>query len=433
MLHRTLAVSLLSALVAAPIATLAQSNGTENYYFPPKLVKRGTAATPIVGPGTVVVKVLVNADGSFKVEDIIRSTNHGNDAAAKEIAQTSTYRAATRGGKPIVAFYDFTLKFTGTSVSSSGDEGELAGLERMIKAGNYAGAKAGLTTYTAAHPDDKPARIDLGVALTFLGDYQGATAAYDAAGTIPANYRAVAGKAYAERAVSLTGAKDYAGAVAAAKRSVELSPNVATYNTLGFAELGAGDFENSIRDLEKARDLAVAAKVSAHDRALIESNLASAYIGAGNLDGAKSAAAEATKLDPAVTGAQVAIASYYAKKGKELADSGKQLEAAGSYEQAALAAPGAAVTMYVNAAFSYLNVKPKPENAKAKADADKALAIDPNSAGANFAAGIALANDGKNTEALAFLNRAEASAKSGNDPNLTAGIQAAIKQVGGGK
>lgn len=87
--------------------------------------------------------------------------------------------------------------------------------------------------------------------------------------------------------------------------------------------------------------------------------------------------------------------------------------------------------MYVNAAFSYLNAKPQPDNAKAKADADKALAIDANGAPANFAAGIALANDGKSAEAMTYLRRAEAAAKAGTDANLTASIQAAIKQLGG--
>ncbi len=428
MSYRWIAASLVAAAVALPAAAFSESAAD---YTPPQLVKRGTATTPIAGPGKVILKVLVNPDGSFKVQDIIQSTNHADDAAAREIAQNSTYRPAKRGGKPVLAFYDFTLKFVGSGVTSSGDEGTLAGYERMIRAGNYSGAKQGLGGYLAAHPGDKTAQLYLGIANTFLLDYHGAAAAFDASGTIPSNYRAVAAKAYAEDAVTRTNAKDYAGATASAKRSVELSPGVATYNTLGFAELGGGDFAGSVRDFVKARDLAVAEKVSAHERALILSNLTSAQLGAGNLDAAKAAASEAAKLDPSVTGAQVALAGYYAQKGREAADAGKQIEAAGWYEQAAQAAPSAAVTMYVNAAFSYLNAKPQPDNAKAKADADKALAIDANGAPANFAAGIALANDGKSAEAMTYLRRAEAAAKAGTDANLTASIQAAIKQLGG--
>ena len=431
MLHRTIAASLLSVACALPCASLAQSNGTENYYSPPKLVKRGLPQSPIAGPGTVVVKVLVNADGSFKVQDVIRSTNHGNDAAAKEIAEHSSYRPATRGGKPVVAFYDFTLKFSASSVSSGGDEGTLAGFERMIRAGNFSGAKDGLVQYVAAHPDDKTAQVDLGVAATFLLDYPRAAAAFDAAGTIPANYRTVAGKAYAEHAAGLATAKEYPAAIAAGRRAVELSPGVSTYNALGFAELGSGDSASAIKDLGKARELAADAKAPVRDRALIASNVTSAYLAAGQIDAAKTSAAEAAKLDPTVTGAQGAFLSYYVKKAKESADAGKQLDAAAAYEQAAQAVPSAAGTMYANAAFSYLSAKPSPENLKAKADADKALAIDANNAAANFAAGIALANDGKNTEALTFLHRAETLAKAGNDPGLTSNIQSALKQLSG--
>ena len=431
MVHRTLAASLVCFAFALPLAAFAQSDGAENTYVPPKLLTRGVPASPIAGPGTVIVKVLVNPNGSFSVEGVIRSTNHANDAAAKEIAKNSTYRPATRGGKPILAFYDFTLKFSGASVSSGGDEGTLAGLERMTAAGNASGAKAGLAAYIAAHPDDRAAQADLGVANTLLPDYPAAVAAFDAAGSIPAKYRAVAGKAYAEHAVSLANSKKYPAAIAAAKRSVELSPGVATYDALGFAELGAGDAASAIRDLEKARESAAAGHASAHDRALIASNVTSAYLAAENLEAAKSAAAEAAKLDPAATGARVAFASYYAKKAQELDDSGRQLEAAAAYEQAAEAAPSAATTMYANAAFSYLRVKPEPANGKAKVDADKALALDANSAAANFAAGIALANQGKNADALTFLRRAETSAKAGIEPRLTASIQAAIQQLSG--
>jgi tetratricopeptide (TPR) repeat protein len=433
MFHRQIAASLVLVAFGMPLAALAQSTGTESYYVPPKMLKRGVPRSPIAGPGTVIVKVLVNPDGSFKVQDVIGSTNHADDTAAKEIAQNSTYRAATRGGKPVLAFYDFTLKFTAASVSSGGDEGTLPGLERMLRAGNFSGAKDGLAGYLSAHPDDKQAHVDLGVANTFLLDYRAAVAAFDAAGTLPANYRPVAGKAYAEYAVAQTNAKAYPSAIAAAQRSVELSPSLATYNTLGYAELVSGDAASAVRDLSKARALAAAGNAPAHDRALIVGNLASAYVGAGNIEGAKSAAAEVAKLDPSATGAQVAVASYYEKRGKEFAAAGKQLDAAAAYEEGAQAAPSVAGTLYVAAAFSYLNAKPQPENAKAKADADKALAIDANSAPANFAAGIALANDGKNTEALTFLHRAEASAKTGTDAGLSSNIQAAIKQLGDGK
>jgi len=83
---------------------------------------------------------------------------------------------------------------------------------------------------------------------------------------------------------------------------------------------------------------------------------------------------------------------------------------------------------------SYLNLKPKPDNDKAKADADKALAVAPDNAVANYAAGIALANQaGKSKDALVYLNKADASAKSGNDTSLATAIENAIKQLNGTK
>ena len=112
---------------------------------------------------------------------------------------------------------------------------------------------------------------------------------------------------------------------------------------------------------------------------------------------------------------------------------GKFAEGATAYEQAATAAPSQAVSSYVGVAFAYLKMKPNPSNEKAKSDADRALALDPTNAQANFAAGLALAQSGKSKDALAYLEKADASAKSGNDASLTAAIESVIKQLGGSK
>ncbi len=71
----------------------------------------------------------------------------------------------------------------------------------MIGAGNYSGAKGGLNAVYRGAPGRQAAHVDLGVANAFLLDYPAAAAAFDAAGPIPENYRAVAGKAYAEDAI----------------------------------------------------------------------------------------------------------------------------------------------------------------------------------------------------------------------------------------
>lgn len=423
------------ALGAAPAMA---ASGTENYYTPPKLKTQGKSTTPVTGPGTVVVKVLVAKTGSAKVQGIIRSSNHGDDAAALEIARTSTYRPAVRGVLAQTAFYDFTLKFAGkgsAATSDSGGGGGLATYEREIRAGNYAGAQSGLSAYVAGHPTDATAQLDLGIASAYLNDATAAAAAFGKAGTIPESYKPLAAKAYNDAAGEAYRKKDYAVAVVAAKRAVELVPGPFSYNTLGAAEDAANDHTAAIADLEKARSLAAGdASFKPTDRAHLDVNLVAAYLGAGKPELAKPLLDEIAKLDPTNTGAQLYFANYYSKNASDLVNAGKFSEGAAAYEQAAAVAPSQAVGSYVSAAFAYLKTKPNPANDKAKADADRALAIAPNDASANFAAGYALANQpGKTKDALVFLNKADASAKTGTDASLTAAIENVIKQLNGTK
>jgi tetratricopeptide (TPR) repeat protein len=425
-----------AASVVALFAPLAASadNGTENYYFPPKLAKQGTSQTPITGPGQVIVKVLVNPDSSFTVSGVIRSTNHGDDQTALEIAKSSKYVPATRGGKKIVAFYDFTLKFTASGASSS-ESSEASGLgqyERELRAGNYTGAATGLKGYVTAHPSDAHGQLDLAVADTYLNDYAAAAAAFGNAGDIPANYKAVAAKAYVEDAVSLLNAKDYQNSLVAAKHATAFAPGFATYDTQGMAELGSGDATAALADLQKAHDLAKA-DVPAKSRAANDLHLMQAYLATGNVDGAKKLQTEALGVNPeSKADSETVFANYYVKQAQADESAGKFPDAAALYEQAASVAPSQAGLLYGNAAFSYLKATPQPLNDKAKADADKALAADPNNAAANFAAGVALANSGKKSDALVYLNKADALAKAGNQTGIAASVEAALKQLNGG-
>lgn len=432
-----LRLSLAAAVaIAAPMPALAQS--APAYYTPPKLLTRGKNTTPVAGNGTVVVQVLVDKSGTFKVQRVVRTTNAADNAAALEIAKSSTYAPATRGTVKQTAFYDFTLKFVGTQASAS-DESEAPGGEaafgRMLRSGNYQGAKSGLVAYVQAHPDDQKAQADLGAANVFLGDYADAAAAFDKAGTLPSAVKPLASKAYAETAAAKLKTSDAPGAVAAAKRAVDLSPTFYAYNTLGLAQSQAGDPTSAIAAFESARSVGSKdSSVKPKERALVDSNLVSTYLDAGKPDEAKTVAAEAQQLDPSSQSTQSAYANYYVKQATAATKASKDAEAAALYEQAALAAPGQAAPLYAQAAVSYLNIKPTADNAKAKADADKSLALAPDGAVANFAAGVALANQaGKQKDALVFLNKADASAKTGSDPALTAAIENAIKQVGGTK
>lgn len=429
---------------------IAHAQATPTYYVPPKLATHGTNTSAIAGKGIVVVQVLVNKNRSFKVIKILHSTNKGDNAAALEIARKSTYRPASRGAQKLTAYYDYTLRFTAAGAASA-DEGSGAGaggggtasagsasaggagrFEAMLHAGNYSAAQAGLRSYVAQHPNDARGQSDLGVADTFLSDYAGAVDAFDKAGTIGPSFKSVAVKAYSEETNSLLKDNQADKAIAVGKRATELAPSAVAYNDLGNAELQVGQNTAAVTDLEKARTLAGSTpdiKPKAH--AQIDANLVAAYLATNDVQKAKAVAAEATQLDPSQSGGAGNIfANYYSKQAQTLSKAGKNGDAAAMLEQAAASAPRqAAVQLYAEAAFNYLQAQPKPENDKAKADADKALALAPDDAQANFAEGIAFANSGKSTDALTYLNKADAAAKKDNDTKLATAIENAIKQL----
>jgi hypothetical protein len=434
----------LTVLVAAagmaaflvPLAHPALGDDVE-YYTPPKMVKQGKNTTPISGDGKVVVKVLVNADGSFKVQSVISSTNHADDAAALEIAKSSTYAPASHGAKKQLAFYDYTLNFKGGGAASADDQtaGNLGQDERELRAGNYAGAQTSLKTYVLAHPGDAHAQLDLGIVDTFLNDYAGGADAFDKAGTIPATDRPIATKAYIEHAIALLNAKNFAEGLAAAKRAADFNPGFGAEDTLGVAELESGDAASSLTALQKAHDLAKSdSAVPSASRVANDIHLVQAYVATGNLTSAQASATEAESLDPkaAVTVGQV-MGAYYASKGLDASKAGKLSDAAALYLQAAGAGadPTQTAVYYDSASFAFLKMMPADDK-KAKDAADKALAANPSDASANYAEGIALADQGKKDDATAALARADSLAKAAGNTDLIAAIERAQKQLAGG-
>ncbi len=424
------------AHAATTTGKAASCSAAYNYYYPPKLIKRGTNSTAIAGPGAVIVQVLVHKDGSFKVQRVLKSSNHGDDQAALEIAQTSTYKPACKAGKTLLAFYDFTLNFAGGGTASTEAEpGELPRIERMLNAGNFSGAQSAVNDYLKAHPDDAKAELLLGIADTFLNDYESATAAFDKAGEIPQKYRSVAGKAYVESVNALVKAKKTDAAIAAAHKAVQFAPGFATYNILGIAEYSSNQYAIAATDFEKAREAAAKSDsgASAALRAQIDLNLGAAYLNAGNVDAGLKAIAEANQLDPSVAkNGDVLIANYYVSQAKPKIDAKKYGDAAELLEKAALAAPSQAAGLYAQASSYYL-LGDKPDNAKALADADKALALDANSTMALYAKGIAFANNGKTKDALDYLQKADDAAKKSGDTAFAGKIEDQIKRLKGGR
>jgi tetratricopeptide (TPR) repeat protein len=425
---RIVAFAALTA-VAVPVAATAQV-GT--FFVYPKLISRGTSTAPIAGKGTVTVKVFVHANGTIVPPTAVsKSTNPGDNAAALQIARTSKYKPATRDAKPVDAYYTFTLKFTGSAAVDITDPNQNADLKKiatMERAGNYAGAKSELRTYLQAKPDDEQANLLLAVAYAFTDDSVNAAKAFDKAGSVPPNDLALALTAYQNASSAAIKANDYTTAEALASKAIALRPTATGYDMRGTAEYDAKQYDAAIGDLEKARELANTQKSSSQNLAIIDTNLAASYFGAGQPEKGLAVAQEAQRADPSLTTIQGPIALYYDSKAHSDVADGKPADAIADYEAGAAAAPRFATQLYVKAANVYANDKPVDWK-KVKAEADKALAVNPADVQANYVAGTALANDNDPKNALIYLNKAQASVTSSTDPALVVQITAAIKQL----
>jgi tetratricopeptide (TPR) repeat protein len=424
----TCGASFATALFCTSFATALAQNGTENYYFPAKIVTLGKSSLPVSGHGKVIVKVLVHADGSFVVANVIRSTDPADNAVALDIAKHSTYHPATRGPakKPETSFYDFAVDFNEGAAAQSGS-GPLDEYESQLRAAKYADAETGLNSYLQSHPGDQKALLDLATAQIFQNDYTGAAASFDKVTTVPESDKALAATAYSQASGIAYKAKSNDLALADAKKAVAISPGPYTYNALGMAEDASGQEDVAIADLQKAHDLSSSLKSS--DRVAIDVNLATALSAAGKESQAKAVLAEIASLDPSNTAGATILANRDIKLAEDAETAGTFDAAEGYWSDAAKAAPQEAARFYAFASLDETKKK-TPSADRAKSLADMALAADPSNALANYVAGYALASKGKKTDALVYLNKAEASAKTGTDASLTAAIENLIKQLG---
>jgi tetratricopeptide (TPR) repeat protein len=432
-----------AALALAAVATFALPASAQyaTEYTPAKLTHQGKTSQPIAGSGTVIVQVQVNANGSSKAIRVIKSTNSGDNAAAMDIANHSTYRPAHRGRTPITAFYDFTLKFKGKSVASNaaapGMTGKAASIDALIRAGKYEQARTQVQSALASNPSDPTLNSELGAANYFLSNYAEAAAAFDKVPNISKEFSKVAAQSYSLAAGKLAQSNPQQ-AVAYGKKAVAMSPNGGAYYSLGVAELNAGDAQAAVADLKKSRDMAFAdPKTDAKTRVAIDSALLQAYTKAGDTANAQTTADEIRKLDPNSDAAQVVMGNQYMSQGNDASKAGKHDEAIAAYEKAAqVGGPKVAVTAYAAAALEESRLD-KPDYTKMKADADKALAISANDPLALFAEGISLygqyvqggsSNSGLKTQAVDTLNKAKAAAQAAGNFSLSLNIENFMKQ-----
>ena len=438
---RTAVAAGAAAFIGASALPAAAVYATD--YVAPKLAHQGKTSVPIAGSGSVIVKVLVKADGTFQVVNVVRSTNTGDNAAALDLAKNSTYHVGLRGGKPTTAFYDFTFKFTGKNVSggaNSGTTGAAAGtapIARLLRANNYAGAKAAATAYLASHPGDVFATSYLGLADALLGDDPGAAAAFDQVHTIPAQYRAVAAQAYSLASIQVQKSNPTL-ALTYAQKSLALHADGNGYFALGVAQLASNDPANALTNLKKARDLTTGdPKITTKEKISIDTELMQAYIANNDQANAQTMAAEIKQLDPTSNAAGRIMAQVAYDKATALTKANNYPDAIKAWEAGALAdnEPANAVTGWSQAALLMGRLE-KPDFKAMSAEADKAIAAKADDPLANYAKGVALVNlSTQNGDAAAkksgidYLNKADAEAKAANMIGLSLAIENFIKSI----
>jgi TonB family protein len=439
---RTRLVAGLSAAGLLAFALPAQAQNYSQEFQLAKVTKQGATSHNIAGSGVVTVQVQVNADGSHKAIKVLNSTNSGDNQAAMDIAQNSTYSPATRGGKPTSSFYDFKLKFNGkavvqdqeeSAVSTEAGGADTSQIDTLLHAGKYSDAIAKANSALLSSPGNPAILQMLGLAQFFNGDSQSAAATFSKVSDIKKPFQSAAAQSFAKSAVQLSGTNP-AQSLDYAHRAIEIQNDTNAKFALGVAELANKQYSDAVLSLKAAHDALNDPKMKVQ----VDQELLQAYLSQNDETDANTTASEMKSLDPSGgTLAAHAIAQHYLKLGsdayqaKDYATAEKNFAAAGE-------AGGSAddtVTAYKAAASSVLNTE-KPDVSKLKDYALKAQAAAPNDAEANFYAGVAYeysysasksADDKK--QALSYLNKADDLAKAAGNAGLSIQIEKQIKNI----
>jgi tetratricopeptide (TPR) repeat protein len=433
----------LCALAAAAALAAPANAQYANEYTPPKLLKQGSTSKAIAGSGHIVVQVQVNADGTHKATRVLSSTNPGDNAAAMDIAQTSTYTRARRGNTTVTAFYDFTLRFNGSSIAGGGGTsaasmgGSKGEIDRLLRAGKYPAAMSKAQAALQSNPGDPILNAELGSAQFFMNDDVSAAASFEKAPNLPKEFATVAAQAYQLAAAKLA-TNDPALALQYGQKAVAMAPGAGSYFALGTAELQGGNPAQAVADLKKSRDAAFAdPKTDLKSRVSIDSQLMQAYLKVGDTASATATANEIKRLDPSSDAAQTIAGNQYMVKANAESKAGNHTAAIADYEKAAqVGGDKLAVTAYSGAALEQSHLD-KPDYAVMKGDADKALALSPNDPLALYAEGIAeygqyivggSTNASLKQQALDTLNKAKSGAQSAGDSTLVSNISTFMSQ-----
>lgn len=443
-----------TCIVALAVASAALPAAAQQYYstevVPPKIVKMGIHTSPVAGTGTVRVQVQINPDGSHHVTRIISSTNHGDDAAAREIAQSSTYRPAMRGGKAVIYLYDPVFKFTGKSVAGVGEEQPPASIatsgggggggpiEGMLRSGRYEAAKSAAQSRLASNPNDATLLQQLGAADYYLKDYEGSADAFNRVAHVSSFYSAIAAGAFAQAAVDVS-ATNPQQSVEYAQKAVRLNGGANSRFALGVAQLANKQYADAIATLQGVRStLSTTPNSSIDARYGVDQRLMMAYMGANETSQAQSLAAEMKRMRPSSSPYEPICVAFLNQGNDQLTLKNYDQAIALYLKMTAFPDTQCETAGYTRAANAVASEE-KPDATTMKGYADKALAANANDPAANFFEGYALAlqYNASHTaqlkqQALTYLNKADTLAKaSTNQQTLVTSIENLIKQLNG--
>lgn len=362
----------------------------QNQYTPPKLVSRAAGTLEPAGKGSVTVQVQLDVHGKVVSTRILRTSNSGDNAAALEIAQHSTYATAMRGSKPVRSIYDFIINFGQSVVSAAASQ-----IDGLLHQSQWQQAKDTATAALAKTPNDQLVQAQLGVANAFLHDIANSAAAFDKAGKIPTQYATVASQVYALNSRNIVGTEPKV-ALQQAQNAVSLAPNdFSGYYSLGLAQHANQQDPQALASFQKAASLTATTGSAATqtDKVNIAEGIMQVNIAQGNTAGADQVRSQIDAMDPTHKLSSRVMAFYYDAQGVALQNKGDAKSAIAMYEKAATTDPQwAGPTDYTKAAIAYIN-QAVPDYLSARHEADKAVAMDQNFALAYYVAGVALSRN----------------------------------------
>jgi len=425
-------------VVAAAVPVLAQSGN----FSLAKVTKQGPPSHNIAGSGTVEVQVEVNADGSHKAIKVLNSTNPGDNAAAMDIAQSSSYSPAHRGSTPVTSFYTFHLRFNGKAVVQSEEEQAISSqsggvdtssIDALVRAGKYKDAIAKANASLLSSPGNPAVLQLLGVAQYYDNDFVDAATTFSRVSEIKKPFQPIAAQAFATGAVRVSQSNP-TQSLEFAQKAVALAPDPTERFALGVAQLSNKQYADAVTTLKGVHDQLTGNDPKA--KLNIDQELLQAYLATNDSADADTIAAEMKALDPSGSGPARAIAQHYLQAGSDAMQANDYATALKDFDQAASAGSAPeAVTANTFAAFAIMKTD-KPDYGKAKDYAAKAVAAAPQDAQANYALGIAYAgiyNSSKKsddkTQALNYLKKSDELAKAAGNEGLALQIENQIKNI----